>query len=143
MTAVDIKTHLGRYLQHIIVGNRYLQLQGIRSGGKLVHIELDRIYIRLRATRQRTIELDEHWLEQEMQLAPGERKRLGNRETLMTETVTAEEALAVHERLVVLGDPGCGKTTLLRYLALIYAKDMAEGSALVRNALGAAVELNR
>ncbi len=136
MTAVDIKTHLGRYLQHIIVGNRYLQLQGIRSGGKLVHIELDRIYIRLRATRQRQINVEDHWLDQEMRLAPGERHRLSARETVTTETVTAEEALASYQRLVVLGDPGCGKTTFLRYLALIYAKDMAEGDGLVRKALG-------
>ncbi|MFZ4702887.1 MAG: DUF4062 domain-containing protein, partial [Candidatus Methylumidiphilus sp.] len=136
MTAVDIKTHLGRYLQHIIVGNRYLQLQGIRSGGKLVHIELDRIYIRLRATRQRQIRVEDHWLDEEMRLAPGERHRMAARETVTTETVTAEEALASYERLVVLGDPGCGKTTLLRYLALIYAKDWAEGDGLVRKALG-------
>ena len=136
MTAVDIKTHLGRYLQHIIVGNRYLQLQGIRSGGKLVHIELDRIYIRLRSTRQRQITVEDHWLDEEMRLAPGERHRISSCETIATETVTAEEALASYERLVVLGDPGCGKTTLLRYLALIYAKDMAEGDGLVRKALG-------
>ena len=51
MTAVDRNTALGRYLHHIISYNRYLQLQGIRSGGRLVSIELDRIYVRLRATR--------------------------------------------------------------------------------------------
>ncbi|MFZ4702756.1 MAG: hypothetical protein ACOYMG_22150 [Candidatus Methylumidiphilus sp.] len=43
MTAVDRQSALGRYLQHLISQNRYLQLQGIRSGGKLVNIELDRI----------------------------------------------------------------------------------------------------
>ena len=43
MTAVDAASALGRYLQHVISRNRYLQLQGIRSGGRLVHIELDRI----------------------------------------------------------------------------------------------------
>ena len=42
MTAVDRQSSLGRYLQHVISQNRYLQLQGIRSGGKLVNIELDR-----------------------------------------------------------------------------------------------------
>jgi hypothetical protein len=45
MTAVDRQSALGRYLQHLISQNRYLQLQGIRSGGKLVNIELDRIYV--------------------------------------------------------------------------------------------------
>ena len=46
------------------------------------------------------------------------------------------EALAAHQRLVVLGDPGSGKTTLLRYLTLLYARDIAERTALVRNKLG-------
>ncbi|HNC21709.1 hypothetical protein, partial [Accumulibacter sp.] len=40
MTAVDRASALGRYLQHLISENRYLQLQGIRSRGKLVNIEL-------------------------------------------------------------------------------------------------------
>ncbi len=33
MTAVERESALGRYLQHLISQNRYLQLQGIRSGG--------------------------------------------------------------------------------------------------------------
>ena len=47
MTAVDRQSALGRYLQHVISRNRFLQLQGIRSGGRLVHIELDQVYIKL------------------------------------------------------------------------------------------------
>ena len=47
MTAVARQSALGRYLQTLISQNRYLQLQGIRSGGRLVNIELDRIYDRL------------------------------------------------------------------------------------------------
>ncbi len=50
--------------------------------------------------------------------------------------VSVNEALADHNRLVVLGDPGSGKTTLLRYLALLFARDMAEESALVKERLG-------
>src|SRR5512137_1438975 len=41
MTAVQRESALGRYLSHVISRNRYLQLQGIRSGGKLVNIELE------------------------------------------------------------------------------------------------------
>ena len=140
MTAVDRASALGRYLQHVISRNRYLQLQGIRSGGRLVNIELDRIYIRLRTTRQREVTADERWLAGEAALAPGERNRRPVERLTATETVavSVEQALAQARRLVVLGDPGSGKTTLLRYLALLYARDMAEGKALVRDRLGLA-----
>ncbi|MGZ8975703.1 SUMF1/EgtB/PvdO family nonheme iron enzyme, partial [Methylomagnum sp.] len=45
-------------------------------------------------------------------------------------------ALTEHTRLVVLGDPGIGKTTLLRYLTLLYARDLAEDTDRVRSDLG-------
>jgi formylglycine-generating enzyme required for sulfatase activity len=135
--AVDPKTALGRYLRHVISRNRYLQLQGIRSGGRLVHIELEQIYVTLRATRQRTVEAEEAWLEAEAGLAPGEARLRPEIPRVQTETVTVsvDEALAAHPRLAVLGDPGSGKTTLLRYLALLYARDLAEGTALVQERL--------
>jgi energy-coupling factor transporter ATP-binding protein EcfA2 len=132
MTAVDRQSRLGRYLQHLISQNRYLQLQGIRSGGKLVNIELDRIYVTLRATRQPARRTEVDWLAGETALAPGEWHR-GKSQGVPPDTthVTVNEALADHRRLVVLGDPGSGKTTLLRYLALLYARDLAEGTQLV------------
>ena len=68
----DSETALGRYLEHVVSRNRYLQLQGIRSGGKLVHIELDRIYVRLRATQQRGDGGSDDWLAEAEELAPGE-----------------------------------------------------------------------
>jgi formylglycine-generating enzyme required for sulfatase activity len=154
MPAVDRESALGRYLQHLISRNRYLQLQGIRSGGRLVNIELDQIYVTLRATRQRIQEAD--WLAEEANLAPGEMRRRDERRGgedadfispsravassphLETVTVSVNEALAASRRLAVLGDPGSGKTTLLRYLALLYARDLAEHGTLVPDKLGLA-----
>jgi len=137
MTAVDRESALGRYLQHVISQNRYLQLQGIRSGGKLVNIELDRIYVTLRATRQRAQREDVEWLAGERCLAPGEAQRERHEGPQADTThVTVNEALADHKRLIVLGDPGSGKTTLLRYLALLYARDLAERSRLANEKLG-------
>ena len=143
MPAVDRDSALGQYLRHLIGRNRYLQLQGIRSGGKLVHIELDRIYIRLRATQQRVVTGEERWLAAEAALAPGELHRrhpsAGEGPYLTTETVTVavETALTSYPRLIILGDPGSGKTTLLRYLALLYARDLAENSQVVQTQLSA------
>jgi formylglycine-generating enzyme required for sulfatase activity/energy-coupling factor transporter ATP-binding protein EcfA2 len=138
LTAVDRESALGRYLAHVISRNRYLQLQGIRSGGKLVSIELDQIYVTLRATRERTVSIEDEWLKAEAAFAPGElhRGREGTRVGTETVTVSVNEALAAQTRLVVLGDPGSGKTTLLRYLALLYARDIAEHATLVRDRLG-------
>jgi HrpA-like RNA helicase len=135
-TAAQREVLLRRYLDHVISRNRYLQLQGIRSGRRLVNIDLDQIYITLKATRTRTVEAEEAWLAEERQFAPGEISK-GQR-MLRTETVAVkvEEALAEHKHLVVLGDPGSGKTTLLRYLALCYARDHAEDSTIVRDRLG-------
>ncbi len=146
MSAVDRQSALGRYLAHVIAHNRYLQLQGIRSGGRLVNIELDQIYITLRATARATRQAEQDWLAEEAALAPGESARrdrggsgTGGSQTRpypADATVRVEQALAAHRRLVILGDPGSGKTTLLRYLALLYARDLAEGSCLVRENLG-------
>jgi formylglycine-generating enzyme required for sulfatase activity len=137
MTAVKRASALGRYLEHIISQNRYLQLQGIRSGGKLVNIELDRIYVSLRATRQHAQRTKVDWLEAETALAPGERHRAHDAVSATdTSHITVNAALADHKRLVVLGDPGSGKTTLLRYLALLHARDLAEDTHQANDRLG-------
>ncbi|WP_295587002.1 NACHT domain-containing NTPase [uncultured Lamprocystis sp.] len=137
LSAADRQLALERYLQHVISRNRYLELQGIRSDGVAVPIELDRIYIRLHGTQQSLVGHPgaDDWLGQEARLAPGERARLPQ---VSTETVvlSIEEALDAHPRLVVLGDPGSGKTTLLRYLSLPYARDLAAGSGAVQKMLG-------
>jgi formylglycine-generating enzyme required for sulfatase activity/energy-coupling factor transporter ATP-binding protein EcfA2 len=126
---------LGRYLEHVIAQNRYLQLQGIRSGGKLVNIELEQIYISLRTTQQRSVQAEDEWLRHEAGFAPGEMNKRMERLATEIVNVSIEQALAGHNHMVVLGDPGSGKTTLLKYLALIYGRELAEGSTLVKSEL--------
>jgi formylglycine-generating enzyme required for sulfatase activity/energy-coupling factor transporter ATP-binding protein EcfA2 len=136
VTSFDPQSAPGRYLAHLISRNRYLQLQGIWAGGRLVNIELEQIYITLRTTQTRKAEAE--WLETEGKLAPGEAQRHFAGAHTETVVVNIQEALASHRRLVILGDPGCGKTTLLRYLALNYARDRAESGELVSQRLGLA-----
>ncbi|MBE2235638.1 MAG: hypothetical protein IAE85_19255, partial [Anaerolinea sp.] len=135
ITAVDRASALGLYLQYLIAANRYLQLQGIRAQGTLVDVELERVYVRLRALRERAAEAA--WLASQAEAAPGELARARSEGSVREEvTIPVEEALAAHNRLVVLGDPGSGKTTLLRYLTLLYARTLAEkGSTLVQTRL--------
>jgi hypothetical protein len=135
ITAVERASALGLYLQYLIAANRYLQLQGIRAQGTLVDMELEHVYVWLRALRERGTEAA--WLASQAEAAPGELAR-GRLDGSVREDVTipVEEALATHNRLVVLGDPGSGKTTLLRYLTLLYARTLAEkGSTLVQTRL--------
>ncbi len=139
MTAVDPAEPLaGKHLHHIISRNRYLQLQGIRSGGRLVNIELDQIYITLRATQQRHRTAETQWLQAEAGLGPGRAQNDragGTGSTVETVTVSVNEALDDPLALVVLGDPGSGKTDPAALnLALLYARDMAEIDCLVEQA---------
>ncbi|MEN8691715.1 MAG: SUMF1/EgtB/PvdO family nonheme iron enzyme, partial [Desulfobacterales bacterium] len=140
--ALDERSALARYLYHIIESNRRLQLQGIRSAGQLVGIELEQVYITLTATERRTVPAEKAWLEEVIKLAPGEAKRVSRlepehaRETVTEVKVKVQDALASHSRLVVVGDPGCGKTTLLCYLALTFARDFTEKAELVKQRLG-------
>lgn len=127
---LDDATALKQYLTHVIEANRRLQLQGIRSSSGLVSIELEEIYVTLTATKKRTVKEEKQWIEEIGRLAPGEAQRLERamsdrpHETVQHVKVKVQEALRDHIRLVILGDPGCGKTTLLRYLALTFARNV-------------------
>jgi hypothetical protein len=119
---------LACYLTHVIETNRRLPLQGIRSASGLVSIPLEEIYVTLTATVRTSVGEEDAWLEAMADLAPGEarRREMGRSAASVQQVkVQVQEALAMHPRLVVLGDPGSGKTTLLRYLALTYARDVS------------------
>ena len=76
MSGVDAGSELGSYLSYLIRQNRYLRLQGIRSGGRTVHIELDKIYITLRTLAKRKLskeEIEQRWLSLEAGMTPGMR----------------------------------------------------------------------
>jgi hypothetical protein len=140
--AVERTSGIGRYLEHIIAQNRFLELQGIRSSGLMVSVELEKIYITLHASWHRgPIELKD-WLDYNAEMTQGEirsdQTRVKNstvEQGLDASQMKVEEALALQKHLVILGDPGSGKTTLLRFLAMLYARDLVEGGQLVKQQL--------
>jgi hypothetical protein len=132
---------LKRYLSHVISANRSLQLQGIRSAGKLISIELEKVYVTLCTTATTSRAEEEQWLRKEADVLPGENLRPAMHSHGPQPNPTAkmelkvQQALRRHHRLVVVGDPGCGKTTLLSYLALTYARNWVEKEGLLQERL--------
>ncbi|MCP4686690.1 MAG: SUMF1/EgtB/PvdO family nonheme iron enzyme [Desulfobacterales bacterium] len=135
-TSVRPASGLGRYLSHVISRCRHLRLRGIRSSGRMLHLELDRIYITLRSAPTRESRDESQWLAEQSAPANGETDRARGPAPAIKDAVSVNQALSDHHRLVVLGDPGSGKTTFLRYLALLYARDMAENTLMVAEKLG-------
>jgi len=126
---------LERYVNHLLTTHQVLNLRGIRSF-QPISIELENAYVTLRA-------LDPTRTERIL----GEHK--GRRRTEALEKLDAADArpqalqslLAQHPRLVVLGDPGSGKSTFVAYLALSAARAIAaDDPELARERLSLQVE---
>ena len=118
---------LPSYLGSIIATHQHLRFQGIRAG-EPISVLLENIYVSLRAVDQR------------------EKKKASDREMAFQESskLSIPAALHIYRRLVIVGDPGCGKTMLLSYIALTYAHalsaEIGSGKAgnqtIVQNRLG-------
>jgi hypothetical protein len=105
-------------------------------------LDLDKLYVQLRIHNQAPL----RYLQQEdiedlrgKDFIDLHRLTSTRVEEKATEPLTPEEALAKFRRIVVLGDPGAGKTTMLRYLALQAARGQLHGKA----CLPVLVELRR
>lgn len=147
--APGLRTGLRAYLGQLAEGYRWLELQGIREAGTL-SIELEKVYVALKAEPESEYELqltanlhavevteeagvdsieeiDSSTLEQ-FDAANLRRTYRPSREQAKRATITKVhtlgDAFRQHRRLVILGDPGTGKTTLGRWLVLQLASAM-------------------
>ncbi len=96
-----------RYLNHLIEQYQWLNIRGLRTKAP-VTMELEQVYVPLHVQMLDTA--------------------LGRQEP---PALDIGQALALHKRLAILGGPGTGKTTLLAYLTLTYARGQ------IRKQLGA------
>lgn len=129
-SAEELQRGTARYLAHLLDRYRYLEFKGMGVSDRVpLQLPLVEMYLPLRAR----IELPEGetWARQ-LHLA-GRRPSEEEAEAMgrhLSEPQPALELLHRYGGLVVLGDPGAGKTTFLKYLALRLASGQGEALGL-------------
>ena len=112
---------LAKYLTNIIANHQSLRLQGIRAGSQPLSVALEKVYVSLSA-------MDKHMGRNASKRGDSFERELGY--------LSIAATLQRYPRLVIIGDPGCGKTTLISYLGLTYARTMADDKDWVKERLG-------
>ena len=145
------------YCQRLIAANEHLDFRGILQVRQILPLRLEDLYVPLYATTeaaQRLLsqELAERNIRQHLGRLPSPRGRraggtvleaegetddallreLAQRERAPERRVEVAQALRENRRLVILGDPGSGKSILLKFRALTYAR----GRACIREKFG-------
>jgi HEAT repeat protein len=133
------------YLKWVIDQHRYLDPKGSMQTVRQVQVLLEDVYVSLQAEEEfalggvdrKLYEEEIHAIQERMGLKDEEREDFI--ENLQAKYLSMEkkesrnaavelpELTRKHNKLVILGDPGAGKTTLMRYLALRHAQAKRSG----------------
>ena len=134
LSADQIKNVTTAYLEGLVTRYRYLDLKGMGMNDRVaLQLPLLEMFVPLRARRElpagetagrtaaRTLRLAGR------QVTAAEAVEMGER---LSEPIDVLDLLQAHNGVIVLGDPGAGKTTFLKYLALLLALDRGDRVAL-------------
>lgn len=125
----DLNTAKEIYLQYLVDTNTYIDPRGIMQTRRSITLKLDEIYVALNAEHE-TRSLDIERLKNKARTEVDETveeapdfsyKESAKRTEPSAEIVDLAQAIDKHPRVVILGDPGAGKTTLIRFLVLRFA----------------------
>ena len=102
---------LRMYLEAVRNEHRWLRILALER-----EIEMNALYIRLQLSQR----FRSHQLETALQPSKEERA-CKDKESFKWHDLDIQQALDQFTRVVIIGDPGCGKTTSLRHLAYVHA----------------------
>jgi len=124
---IPLSAAVTRYRENLISNSRHLHLQGIETGGQLISVDLERVYVALTS------------IDQPDTVATSLNSRTprpaSESDSVSYQPMPITEALRRHSRLVIVGAPGSGKSTLLSFMALSYAQDLGAPDRIVYNRL--------
>ncbi|MFD7026440.1 hypothetical protein ACFWAR_00150 [Streptomyces sp. NPDC059917] len=152
---------LRSYLAWVVDVTRRMPVRGLHVASGLVELELERVYVALKvdtsSLRERAAAVDALRMELDTRLAGldlppeeverrrwylysdlpvadylGTADRLSERLVEPTTVLTIDELYRREVAAVILGDPGSGKTTVVRWLALVHAKALLDGEPWAR-----------
>ncbi len=109
-----ITEHYLRYLHWLIKRTSSLDTRGIFSTQRPLQIKLEEIYISLRARHEGVLQTAGPTPFSEVLAAEA------SKETQSLPPLPLSQVIAHHDCLMLLGEPGSGKTTFLHYLALMF-----------------------